>query len=326
MSRTLEATASLKNAALSFVVPANRWDANAVAALSPAELLLYRSNLLGADLTITNFGGGNTSAKLDETDPLTGKSTRVLWVKGSGGDLGSMKLDGFATLYMDKLLSLQKLYKGPAHEDEMVGFLPHCTFNLNSRAASIDTPLHGYLPFEHIDHVHPDAIIAVAASACGADATRDIWGGEVGWLDWKRPGFDLGLRLRDLVAKTPKLRGVVLAGHGVICWGDTAQACYDNTISLIAAAARFLNRKMEGQPAFGGQAVAPLPASERRSVAANLMPRLRGLMVGARSKIGHFSDDAEALEFVCSRDFEPLAAVGTSCPDHFLRTKIRPLS
>lgn len=326
MSRTLEATASLKNAALSFVVPANRWDANAVAALSPAELLLYRSNLLGADLTITNFGGGNTSAKLDETDPLTGKSTRVLWVKGSGGDLGSMKLGGFATLYMDKLLSLQKLYKGPAHEDEMVGFLPHCTFNLNSRAASIDTPLHGYLPFEHIDHVHPDAIIAVAASAGGADATRDIWGGEVGWLDWKRPGFDLGLRLRDLVAKTPKLRGVVLAGHGVICWGDTAQACYDNTISLIAAAARFLNRKMEGQPAFGGQAVAPLPASERRSVAANLMPRLRGLMVGARSKIGHFSDDAEALEFVCSRDFEPLAAVGTSCPDHFLRTKIRPLT
>ena len=309
-----------------FVIPVDRWSIDEAARKSPAELLLYRSNLLGSDLTVTNFGGGNTSAKIEDRDPLTGGRTEVLWVKGSGGDLGSMKLDGFATLYQDKLLGLEQLYRGVEHEDEMVGLLPHCTFNLNARAASIDTPLHSYLPFAHVDHVHPDAIIALAASSGGEAATREIWGGKIGWLPWKRPGFDLGLRLRDYVAKNRGLRGVMLAGHGIICWGDTSQSCYKNTIDLIADAARYLNEKMARRPAFGGQRVAPLGASARAAEAAALMPRLRGLMKGTTSKVGHFSDDPETLEFVCSENFAHLAAIGTSCPDHFLRTKIAPLT
>ncbi len=313
-------------AALAFHVPANRWSDERAATLSQSELLLYRSNLLGADLTVTNFGGGNTSAKLVEKDPLTGHKTTVLWVKGSGGDLGSMTLDGFSTLFLDKLLSLEKLYRGVEFEDEMVGYLPHCTFNLNPRAASIDTPLHGYLPFAHVDHVHPDAVIALAAASGGEAATREIWNGRVGWLPWKRPGFDLGIRLRDYVAKQPGLRGVMLAGHGIICWGDTAKLCYENTIDLIAAAAQYLNTRLAGKPAFGGNRMAPLSAEQRAAMAAQLMPRLRGLMQGERSKAGHFSDDAETLEFVGSADFERLSRIGTSCPDHFLRTKIAPLS
>jgi rhamnulose-1-phosphate aldolase/alcohol dehydrogenase len=313
-------------AAIPFAIPAHRWSDEEAAGLSAPELLLYRSNVLGSDLTVTNFGGGNTSAKIRQRDPLTGEEVDVLWVKGSGGDIGSMKLDGFATLYLDKLLGLEKLYRGVEHEDEMVDLLPHCTFNLNPRAASIDTPLHAYLPFPHIDHVHPDALIALAASSGGEDAVRKIWGDRVGWLPWKRPGFELALWLRDLVAKTKNLRGVILAGHGVICWGETSKACYENTIGLIADAARYLNGKLAGRPAFGGQVVAPLPAAERQAAAARLMPKLRRLMTGERPKVGHFSDDAETLEFVGSADFGKLAAIGTSCPDHFLRTKIAPLT
>lgn len=312
--------------ALPFAIPAGRWSDTEAADKSPEELLLYRSNLLGGDLTVTNFGGGNTSAKLAAIDPLTGATAQVLWVKGSGGDIGSMKLDGFATLYLDKLLGLEKLYRGVEHEDEMVGYLPHCTFNLNARAASIDTPLHGYLPFAHVDHVHPDAIIALAASSGGEAATREIWGSEIGWLPWKRPGFDLGLRLRDLVAANPHLKGVMLAGHGIICWADTAKACYEHTIRLIAEAAAYLNVRLAAGPAFGGRVTAPLAPEDRAAAVARLMPKLRGLMIGERSKVGHFSDDAEALEFTGSADFERLAAVGTSCPDHFLRTKIAPLT
>jgi rhamnulose-1-phosphate aldolase/alcohol dehydrogenase len=313
-------------AALAFAIPPGRWSETEAAAKSPAELLLYRSNLLGSDLTVTNFGGGNTSAKLEERDPLTQAPAKVLWVKGSGGDLGSMKLNGFATLYLDRLLQLESLYRGQQHEDEMVGYLPHCTFNLNTRAASIDTPLHGYLPFAHIDHVHPDAIISLAASSAGEAATREIWGGAVGWLPWKRPGFELGLKLRDYVARNKGLRGVMLAGHGIICWGDTSRRCYDNTIELIAAAAKYLNERMAKGPAFGGARLDALPPSERERTAARLMPRLRGLMSAQQSKIGHFSDDPETLEFVGSRNFASLAAIGTSCPDHFLRTKIAPLT
>ena len=291
--------------------------------MSPAELLLYRSNLLGSDLTVTNFGGGNTSAKLTETDPLTGAETKVLWVKGSGGDIGSMKLDGFATLYQDKLLDLETHYAGPDDDDKMVGYLPHCTFNLNSRAASIDTPLHSMLPFDHVDHVHPDAIIALAASSGGEAATQEIWQGKIGWLPWKRPGYTLGVMLRDFVAANPQAQGVMLAGHGIICWADTAKACYQHTVQLIADAAAYLNQELGQAPAFGGHALAP--NSERAAIAADLMPRLRGFMTGGRAKLGHFSDDAEALEFTGSRGFARLAALGTSCPDHFLRTKIAPL-
>jgi rhamnulose-1-phosphate aldolase/alcohol dehydrogenase len=312
--------------ALRFAAPASRWSDERARSLSDAELLLYRSNLLGSDLTVTNFGGGNTSAKLDDRDPLTGEPVRVLWVKGSGGDLGSMKLDGFSTLYLNKLLGLERLYRGVEHEDEMVGYLPHCTFNLNPRAASIDTPLHAYLPFAHIDHVHPDAVIALAASSNGEAATREIWSGRVGWLAWKRPGFDLGLRLRDCVSKQPALRGVMLAGHGIICWGESSKACYENTIELVASAAAYLNRRLDKRVAFGGLHIAPLPAEQRARAAAELMPRLRSVMSHSQSKIGHFSDDPETLEFVGSVALEKLAALGTSCPDHFLRTKIAPLT
>jgi rhamnulose-1-phosphate aldolase/alcohol dehydrogenase len=319
----MNAHSKIAAAAIPFAVPASRWDAAHAATLSPAELLLYRSNLLGSDLTVTNFGGGNTSAKLSETDPLTGAETQVLWVKGSGGDIGSMALDGFATLYQDKLLGLEAHYGGPDDDDKMVGYLPHCTFNLNARAASIDTPLHSLLPFAHVDHVHPDAIIALAASSGGEAATREIWQGKIGWLGWKRPGYTLGVQLRDYVAANPGIEGVMLAGHGIICWADSAQACYEHTVKLIADAAGYLNARLAEGPAFGGQVVAPNP--ERAAIAADLMPRLRGLMTGTRRKLGHFSDDAEALEFVNSADLARLAALGTSCPDHFLRTKIAPL-
>jgi len=320
----MTATLASRAAASPFAVPASRWNDAEAAGLSPAELLLYRSNLLGSDLTVTNFGGGNTSAKLVETDPLTGAPVEVLWVKGSGGDIGSMQLDGFATLYQDRLLGLEQHYCGPDDDDKMVGFLPHCTFNLNGRAASIDTPLHSLLPFAHVDHVHPDAIIALAASSGGEAATKGIWGGRIGWLEWKRPGYTLGVMLRDYVAANPGLEGVMLAGHGIICWADSARACYEHTIALIADAANHLNAQMAGRPAFGGQ-VTP-PSDDRAAVAADLMPRLRGLMTGARRKIGHFCDDAETLEFVGSAEFARLAALGTSCPDHFLRTKIAPLA
>jgi len=320
----MDALTLAADTATPFAIPASRWDETYAGTLSPAELLLYRSNLLGSDLTVTNFGGGNTSAKLQETDPLTGETVEVLWVKGSGGDIGSMKLDGFATLYQDKLLGLERHYGGPDDDDKMVGYLPHCTFNLNSRAASIDTPLHSLLPFAHVDHVHPDAIIALAASAGGEAATKEIWGGRIGWLPWKRPGYTLGVQLRDFVAANPGVEGVMLAGHGIICWADTAKACYQHTVQLIADAAAHLNAKMADRSAFGGQRVAPNP--DRAAIAADLMPRLRGLMTGARAKVGHYSDDAEALEFVGSAEFERLAALGTSCPDHFLRTKIAPVT
>ena len=309
-----------------FAIPANRWQDEVAQGMNAEQLLLYRSNLLGSDLTITNFGGGNTSAKLRGTDPLSGKPVRVLWVKGSGGDIGSMKLDGFATLYMEKLLGLEQLYRGVEHEDDMVGYLPHCAFGLNPRAASIDTPLHAFLPFEHVDHLHPDAVTALAACDRGEALTAEVYGGKVGWLAWKRPGFDLGLRLRDYVAARPGLRGVVLAGHGLICWGDSARSCYDNSVDLIASAAQFLNRRLAKTPAFGGTILAAQPPAERSRIAAALMPRLRAILSQERPKIGHFSDDASALEFSCSRDFLRLAAIGTSCPDHFLRTKISPLA
>ncbi|HEV2597888.1 bifunctional rhamnulose-1-phosphate aldolase/short-chain dehydrogenase [Sphingopyxis sp.] len=320
----MNAHANIPTNATPFAVPASRWDDAHAASLDPATLLLYRSNLLGSDLTVTNFGGGNTSAKLTEIDPLTGDEVEVLWVKGSGGDIGSMALDGFATLYQDKLLALESHYGGPDDDDKMVGYLPHCTFNLNGRAASIDTPLHSMLPFAHVDHVHPDAIIALAASSWGEAATREIWGGRIGWLPWKRPGYTLGVQLRDFVAANPGVQGVMLAGHGIICWAGNAKDCYEHTIGLIADAARYLNERLGAKPAFGGSIIPPTP--DRASIAAAVMPRLRGLMTGSRRKVGHFSDDRETLEFVGSADLQRLAALGTSCPDHFLRTKIAPLA
>jgi rhamnulose-1-phosphate aldolase/alcohol dehydrogenase len=299
------------------------WDDNAAAAMSEPELLLYRSNLLGSDLRITNFGGGNTSAKVMMADPLSGEQVEVLWVKGSGGDLGSIKLDGFSTLYMDKLNALKGRYRGLALEDEMVAYLPHCTFNLNPRAASIDTPLHAYIARKHVDHMHPDAVIAIAACASSQSLTQKIFEGELGWLPWQRPGYDLGLKLEAVSKAQPNLKGIILEGHGLFTWGDTAKSCYETTLAIIKRAEEWLAANSK-QPSFGGQAIAPLPAEERSALAAKLMPLLRGKISREEYKLGHFDDSAAVLEFVCSRDLQPLAALGTSCPDHFLRTKIRP--
>jgi rhamnulose-1-phosphate aldolase/alcohol dehydrogenase len=301
----------------------SRWDDTAAAAMSEAELLLYRSNLLGADLRVTNFGGGNTSAKIMMTDPLDGSSVEVLWVKGSGGDLGSIKLDGFSTLYMDKLRALKSRYRGLAHEDEMVAYLPHCTFNLNPRAASIDTPLHAYIDRAHVDHMHPDSVIAIAACANSQALTQKIFEGELGWLPWQRPGYDLGLKLEALSKAQPQLKGIILEGHGLFTWGDSAKGCYETTLHMIKRAEEWLAANLR-QPVFGGQKYAPLPAQERAALAARLMPVLRGKISQQEYKLGHLDDSDAVLEFVCSADLAPLAALGTSCPDHFLRTKIRP--
>jgi rhamnulose-1-phosphate aldolase/alcohol dehydrogenase len=300
------------------------WDDERAASLDEPGLLLYRSNLLGGDLRITNFGGGNTSAKVTAADPLTGAPTKVLWVKGSGGDIGSMKLDGFATLYLDKLLGLRSRYRGLKHEDEMVGLFDHCTFNLNPRAASIDTPLHGFIPSAHVDHVHADAVIAIAASENAEALTREIYGGELGFLTWQRPGFDLGLKLGAMAEANPNMRGVVLGGHGLFTWGPTAKDCYRTTLEMINKAARWLGANSHGE-AFGGLRVKALPRADRRDIAATLLPAIRKGISSAERKIGHFTDAPPVLEFVNSRDLKTLAALGTSCPDHFLRTKIRPL-
>jgi rhamnulose-1-phosphate aldolase/alcohol dehydrogenase len=308
-----------------------RWNDEQAAGLDEPGLLLYRSNLLGSDLRITNYGGGNTSAKIQQKDILTGAMAEVLWVKGSGGDIGSMKRDGFSTLYMDKLMALQGLYRGLEHEDEMVGYLPHCTFNLNPRAASIDTPLHSQLPYAHVDHMHPDAVIAIAAMANGEAITQRVFEGTVGWLPWMRPGYELGCRLKAYNAANPGLRGIVLGGHGLFSWGDTAKSCYENTVGLIERAQAWLAAERVAKKAvvFGGAKFDSLPETERDSVLAAVLPVIRGVATGvgsaAKPKLLHVNTSAEVMAFVNSKDLEPLAALGTSCPDHFLRTKIRPL-
>ena len=302
----------------------NLWDREKAAGMSEPERLIYRSNLLGSDKRITNYGGGNTSAKVMEKDPLSGEVVEVMWVKGSGGDVGTIKRDGFATLYMDKLRALKNIYRGVEFEDEMVDYLPHCTFNLNPRAASIDTPLHAYVPRVHVDHMHPDAIIAIAASKNSKELTQEIFGGEIGWLPWKRPGYELGLWLGKFCEENPKARGVVLESHGLFTWGDTAEESYLTTIEIINKAIAWFEQKITG-PVFGGQKFHALPEDQRREVAGRLMPIIRGMISSSESKVGHFDDSAAVLEFVSSSQLEPLAALGTSCPDHFLRTKIRPL-
>ena len=263
---------------------ANLWNDAKAAAMSEPELLLYRSNLLGSDKRITNYGGGNTSAKVIEKDPLTGEAVEVLWVKGSGGDVGTMKLDGFATLYQAKLEGLKKLYRGVEHEDEMVGYLPHCTFNLNPRAASIDTPLHAFVPRKHVDHMHPDAVIAIAAAKNSKELTAKIFGGEIGWLPWKRPGFELGLWLEKFCRENPEATGVVLESHGLFTWGDTAKESYETTIRIINRAIEWFEGEAKGKPAFGGEVRNALPAAERRAIAARLMPAIRGMISARRAQ------------------------------------------
>ena len=303
----------------------NRWDENETVKMSEPELLLYRSNILGSDKRVTNYGGGNTSAKVVEKDPLTGTDTEVLWVKGSGGDIGSIKMDGFATLYMDKLNALKSLYRGVEYEDEMVGYLPHCTFKLNPRAASIDTPLHAYIPRSHVDHVHADAIIAIAASKNSKELTNEIFGDRIGWLPWKRPGYELGLWLEKFCLDNPEADGVVLESHGLFTWGDTSKMCYDTTIEVINIATEWLSDKSQDVTVFGGPLHTSLNKEKRHSIAAQLMPIIRGFVSDNQRMVGHFNDSTAVLEFVNAKQMQRLAALGTSCPDHFLRTKIRPL-
>ncbi|MBX2886504.1 MAG: bifunctional rhamnulose-1-phosphate aldolase/short-chain dehydrogenase, partial [Granulosicoccus sp.] len=302
----------------------NLWDRAYADGLDEPARLLYRSNLLGSDKRITNYGGGNTSAKVTMPDPLTGEEQQVLWVKGSGGDVGTMKLDGFATLYQKKLDALKALYRGEQFEDEMVGYLPHCTFDLNPRASSIDTPLHAYVPQLHVDHMHPDAIIAIAAAEDGQALTQEIFGDDIGWLPWRRPGYELGLWLSAFCADNPDARGVILGSHGLFTWANSAEECYKVTLEIINQAISWLDEKTREIPAFGGTAHQILPSAQRRHVAEQLMPEIRGLISTEQYKVGHFDDSPAVLEFVCGQEMPALAALGTSCPDHFLRTKIRP--
>ena len=290
------------------------------------DLLVYRSNLLGADLRLTNYGGGNTSCKASATDPLTGKESEVMWVKGSGGDLGTMTKSGLAALYVERLRNLRNVYRGRDHEDEMVELFNHCIFDLNSKAPSIDTPLHGFLPFKHIDHLHPDATIAIAASRDGKRITRELFGGTVGWVEWQRPGFDLALKLRQHVDENPGIRGMILASHGLFTWGDTSYECYMNTLEVIEMCAEYVGEKINKQQAVFSGAIVKSPPKEQRSQKASLLaPVLRGYCSSHARMVGHFTDEERVLEFVNSKDLARLAKMGTSCPDHFLRTKISPL-
>jgi rhamnulose-1-phosphate aldolase/alcohol dehydrogenase len=289
-------------------------------------LFLYRSNLLGADLRITNFGGGNTSCKTIEQDPLTGKEVEVMWVKGSGGDIGTLTRKGIAGLYVEKLHQLKNRYRGIEFEDEIVGLQLHCLYDLNSAAPSIDTALHGLLPFKHIDHLHPDAVIAVAAAKDSQAITFEIWGSTMGWVPWQRPGFDLALQLEKCLAENPGIRGIVLGGHGLFTWGDTSKACYQNSLEVIEQASIFIEKNLEKKrPVFGGAKVNDLPFDERRRQASAIAPILRGFCSSEKRMIGHFTDNYKVLEFINSNDLDRLAPMGTSCPDHFLRTKIQPL-
>jgi rhamnulose-1-phosphate aldolase/alcohol dehydrogenase len=333
------------------------WDEAKAATIADDEvaLFIYRSNLLGADLRLTNYGGGNTSVKITDKDPLTSKSTEVMWIKGSGGDIGTLKKSGCAALYMERLLNLENVYRGIEHEDEMVELFNHCIFDLASKAPSIDTPLHGFLPFKHIDHLHPDAAIAIAAAKDGKQITHDLFNGEIGWVEWQRPGFDLGLKLRtclnEAAAKGIKLKGIMLGSHGLFTWGDTSYSSYVNTLDVIEKCGQYLESPPAPKggvkrPVFGGEKISSLAQDERLKQAAKIAPILRGYCSSSPSPalpkvegasipplggrkggfmVGHFSDNAQVLQFVNSNDLAKLAPLGTSCPDHFLRTKIAPL-
>jgi rhamnulose-1-phosphate aldolase/alcohol dehydrogenase len=304
------------------------WDDEKATALHGDEvgLLVYRSNLLGADLRLTNYGGGNTSCKVKAMDPISANEVEVMWVKGSGGDLGTMKRNGLAALYVDRLRSLINVYRGKAFEDEMVQLFNHCIYDLDSKAPSIDTPLHAFLPFKHIDHLHPDAAIAIAAAKDGEAITKELFKGTIGWVPWQRPGFDLGLQLKKCLDENPGIRGIMLGSHGLFTWGNTAYESYVNTLEVIETCAEFVEQMTDANGVvFGGEKLSALPEADRRRQALALAPVLRGLCSSQQPMIGHFSDDPRVLQFVNSHDLQRLAPMGTSCPDHFLRTKISPL-
>lgn len=310
------------------------WDDEKAASLDPVELLVYRSNLLGSDQRITNTGGGNTSSKITEKDPLTGEGVEVLWVKGSGGDLRTSKRENFSSLYQQKLLDLQRVYaarpdKGlkSKAEDDMVAMYPHCTFNLNPRPSSIDTPLHSFLPGKHVDHMHPNAIIAIAASERCEELTREIFGGAMAYVPWMRPGFELGLAMQEIVRQNPEVKAIMMGQHGFISWDDDPKACYKHTLSFIETAAAYIEKKYAEKggdaAAFGGAKYQT--REDRREVFAKILPWLRGQISKQKRFIGTIQDDEKILRFVNSHDAPRLAELGTSCPDHFLRTKIKPL-
>lgn len=308
------------------------WDDTIADVLDPVERLRYRSNILGADQRITNTGGGNTSAKIMMPDPLTGAEVDVLWVKGSGGDLRTATRANFASLTMDKLLALRGIYdaaatKGPKTpiEDHMVDMYPHTTYNLNPRASSIDTPLHGFIPYRHVDHMHPISAIAIAASKDQERLTQEVYGGEVGWVPWQRPGFDLGLMMGEMAQKNPHLKGLIMGQHGLINWADDDKTCYELTLSLIEKAARFIAQHDKVDQTFGGAKYQPLAADEREALLVALLPKLRGMVSQQNRFIGTVHSTESVLQFVNSHDAPRLAELGTSCPDHFLRTKIKPL-
>src|SRR5438874_3984382 len=296
-------------------------------AANQLAMLRYRSNLLGADLRITNFGGGNTSSKIELPDPFTGKNVRVLAVKGSGGDLGSITEAGFALLYLDRLEALKGLYRGEPFEDEMVGYYPLAAFGENRVAASIDTPLHAFLPFPHVDHLHPDWAIALAASANGKnklDEFNRLFGHSIVWVPWQRPGFDLALLIEKAVRENPGTDGIILGGHGLFTWGMTQRECYLNSIHIIDQMGEFIERHQAKKGArFGGPDGAPV--QDRQGIVAQILPTLRGALSSTRRVIAHYSDDPDALTFAGAKWARDLARLGTSCPDHFLRTRVCPM-
>jgi rhamnulose-1-phosphate aldolase/alcohol dehydrogenase len=308
------------------------WTQAEAGKLDPVGKLVYRSNLLGADQRITNTGGGNTSSKITERDSLTGQPVEVLWVKGSGGDLRTSKKENFASLYQEKLLNLQPMYlkadkRGPKTEieDAMVGMYPHCTFNLNPRAASIDTPLHAFIPYKHVDHMHPNAVIAIAAAKNSRKLTQEIYGDEIIWTPWQRPGFDLGLKLQKICAEYPRAKGVILGQHGLINWANDDLECYELTLRLIERAAQYITQHDKGEKTFGGAKYRALAPAQRQEIFVQILPWLRGQVSQQRRFVGTIQDDDARLRFVNSIDAPRLAELGTSCPDHFLRTKIKPL-
>ena len=321
---------------MKYPTPMNRlypkWDADYASTLDPVGKLIYRSNLLGSDQRITNTGGGNTSAKLQEIDPLCGEQTEVLWVKGSGGDLRTSKRENFSSLYQQKLLNLIPKYtsapvKGykTSIEDQMVGMYPHCTFNLNPRAASIDTPLHAFIPHKHVDHMHPNSVIAIAASKRSEELTKKIWGEDLVWFPWQRPGFDLGLQLQKICQENPSARGVLLGGHGVINWAESDQECYEWTVEIIQKADEYLAQHDKGELTFGGIRYSELNESARRSTLVEILPWLRGQVSSDKRLVATVQDNEMMRYFVNSEDVVRLSELGTSCPDHFLRTKIKPM-
>jgi rhamnulose-1-phosphate aldolase/alcohol dehydrogenase len=313
-----------------------RWDDAKAGSLDPVERLVYRSNLLGGDLRITNTGGGNTSSKLSGRDPLTGGQVDLLWVKGSGGDLRTSTKENFSSLYQDKLTGLKRTYlarpdrglKSPA-EDEMVGMYAHATYNLNPRAPSIDTPLHSFLPGRHVDHMHPNAIIAIAASARGERLTHEIFGGQMAYVPWMRPGVELGLAMQDIVRANPKVRAIMMGQHGFISWADDDKECYAATLGFIEKAAAHIEERYAGRggdaAAFGGPRYSTPDAEASRSALSSILPWLRGQVSTGRRLVATVQGGPGVLRFVNSTDAARLAELGTSCPDHFLRTKIKPL-